>query len=149
MHVLVTGGTGLIGRALCQRLLARGHRLTVLSRDPRRVARLCGTQVQPWTSLQGWSDADGITAVINLAGEPIADAAWTARRKQQLRDSRVALTQALVTRMRALDQPPPVLLSGSAIGFYGEGGERVLDEQAAQGADFSALPGPPAMQTKS
>lgn len=138
MHLLLTGGTGLIGRALCQRLLAQGHRLTVLSRDPRRVVRFCGPQVQAWTSLQSWRDADGIEAVINLAGEPIADVAWSARRQQLLRDSRVALTQQLVARMRALQQPPQVLLSGSAIGFYGEGGERVLDESAPQGTDFSA-----------
>lgn len=77
-------------------------------------------------------------AIINLAGEPIVDAAWTAARKKRLWDSRVTLTEQLVQRIAAMQQKPAVLLSGSAIGFYGDCGDAALDESAKAGSDFAS-----------
>ncbi len=138
MRILITGGTGLIGWHLCSALLAQGHQLTVLSRDPALVPARCGAAARAITALDEW-DADlSFDAVINLAGAPIVDARWTARRKQALWDSRVALTQQLVQRIAAARQKPGVLLSGSAVGYYGSRGDAVVDESSAAGADFPA-----------
>ena len=138
MRILITGGTGLIGRHLCKALLAEGHQLTVLSRHPETVAVKCGAAVQAMASLDEWHPEQTFDAVINLAGEPIADAHWSAKRKQVLRDSRIALTEKLVQRIAAAKQKPSVLLSGSAVGYYGNGGNKELYENASTGNDFAA-----------
>jgi hypothetical protein len=138
MNILFTGGTGLIGRALCPVLLAEGHTLTVFSRHPETVAGKCGAGVRALASLDDWTPDVCFDAVINLAGEPIVDAAWTARRKQALRDSRIALTQQLVERIGQAEHKPAVLLSGSAIGYYGGRGDQVMVETSAAGDDFPA-----------
>ncbi len=136
MRILITGGTGLIGRHLCAVLLAQGHVLTVLSRRPATVAAKCGRGVQAMSSLDEWTSDRAFDAVINLAGEPIVDAHWSAKRKQVLLVSRVGLTQKLVQRIAAAQQKPTVLLSGSAVGYYGNGGDTVLDEAMMAGYDF-------------
>ncbi len=138
MRILITGGTGLIGRHLCKALLAEGHQLTVLSRHPETVAVKCGATVQPLASLDEWLPVQTFEAVINLAGEPIVDAWWSVRRKQRLRDSRIALTEKLVQRIAAAKQKPAVFLSGSAVGYYGNGGDKELYESAGAGNDFAA-----------
>ncbi len=138
MRILLTGGTGLIGRSLCRALLAQGHQLTVVSRHPESVARLCGATVAAMASLDEWLPEQAFDAVINLAGEPIADAAWTAKRKQTLWDSRVTLTQQLVQKIAAAHARPSVLLSGSAIGYYGNRQALTLDEAAVGGSGYSA-----------
>jgi uncharacterized protein (TIGR01777 family) len=138
MRILITGGTGLIGRQLCKALLAEGHQLTVLSRHPETVAVKCGTLVQALASLDDWHPGQTFDAIINLAGEPIVDAWWSEKRKQALRDSRIALTEKLVQRITAAKQKPIVVLSGSAVGFYGNGGDRELYESASAGSDFAA-----------
>lgn len=138
MHILITGGTGLIGRQLCKALLAEGHELTVLSRDPDAVPAKCGENVRAMASLDEWQPGRTFDAVINLAGEPIVDARWTEQRKQVLWDSRVTLTESLVRHIVAARHKPGVLLSGSAVGYYGDRGDAVLDESAEAGADFSA-----------
>jgi uncharacterized protein len=138
MRILITGGTGLIGRQLCKALLAEGHQLTVLSRHPETVAAKCGANVQAMVSLDDWHPEQTFEAVINLAGEPIVDAWWSVKRKQVLRDSRIALTETLVQRITAAKQKPVVLLSGSAVGYYGNGGDKELYESTSAGADFSA-----------
>lgn len=138
MRIFITGGTGLIGRHLCRALTADGHELTVLSRQSlARVRRLCGPRVNAVPDLQHWEAAD-FDAVINLAGEPIADRPWTAARQRKLWDSRVTLTEQLVARLAVVDARPRVLLSGSAIGYYGDTGSLDIDEQASPGQDFSA-----------
>lgn len=137
-QILVTGGTGFIGRPLCRALVAQGHRVTVLSRRPESVRDKCGPGVAALASLDDWRPGMHFDAVINLAGEPIADAAWTARRKQALRDSRIALTEKLVAAMARAQRPPAVLLSGSAIGYYGDGGDRAFDESSPAAGDFAA-----------
>lgn len=138
MRILITGGTGLIGRQLCKVLLAEGHQLTVLSRKPETVAVKCGAAVQPMAKLNEWTPQRAFDAVINLAGEPIVDAWWSARRKQVLWDSRVTLTEELVRRITLAEHKPAVLLSGSAVGYYGNRGDTVLDENAGAGSGFSA-----------
>ena len=139
MHIFITGGTGLIGRQLCKSLLAQGHELTVLSRNPASVPAKCGAGVHAMAGLDEWQADQTFDAVINLAGEPIVDARWTVQRKQVLWDSRVSLTKSLVQRIAAARHKPRVLLSGSAIGYYGNRGDAVLDESAAAGEDFAAI----------
>ncbi len=126
MHILLTGGTGLIGRQLCRHWLAQGHRLTVLSRHPEHVARLCGDHVLGVGSLQ--EVIGPVDAVINLAGAPIADRPWTHKRKALLWSSRISFTETLLAWLQGLEQKPAVLISGSAVGWYGDGGERELTE---------------------
>lgn len=137
MNILVTGGTGLIGRALCRALLERGCEITVLSRRPATVAERCGA-VRAIHSLDQWRPGDKYDAVINLAGAPIAGGRWTTRRKRALWDSRVALTERLVEKIAAADARPGVLLSGSAVGFYGDSGDLEVTESAPAGDDFGA-----------
>jgi uncharacterized protein (TIGR01777 family) len=138
VRILITGGTGLIGRRLCKVLLAEGHELTVLSRNPDSVPEKCGARVHAMAGLEKWQPNQTFEAVINLAGEPIVDVRWTAERKQALWDSRVTLTEELVRRISAARQKPRVLLSGSAVGYYGNGGDADLDESAGAGDDFAA-----------
>ncbi|MBJ2244707.1 TIGR01777 family oxidoreductase [Pseudomonas haemolytica] len=126
MHILLTGGTGLIGRQLCRHWLAQGHRVTVWSRQPETVAQVCGAQVLGVGRLQEVIGA--VDAVVNLAGAPIADRPWTHKRKTLLWSSRINLTETLLAWMESLEQKPAVLISGSAVGWYGDGGERELTE---------------------
>ena len=138
MRILLTGGTGLIGQALCQHWQRQGHELWVWSRDPHKVHRLCSGA----RSVQRLGDLDPaqpFDAVVNLAGAPIADRPWTAARRALLWRSRVDLTRTLVDWMGRQAAPPRVLLSGSAVGWYGDRGEQWLAEDSAPGnADFGS-----------
>ncbi|MFK3796637.1 MULTISPECIES: TIGR01777 family oxidoreductase [unclassified Pseudomonas] len=127
MHILLTGGTGLIGRRLCRHWRDQGHQLIVLSRTPAQVSRLCGSGVRGVAHLDEIG-SQPVDAVINLAGAPIADRPWTRKRKMLLWDSRITLTEQLLTWLERREQKPRVLISGSAVGWYGDGGERELDE---------------------
>ena len=138
MHILITGGTGLIGRQLCKALLAEGHELTVFSRNPASVPIKCGTKVHAMATFDEWLPGQTFDAVINLAGEPIVDARWTARRKQVLWESRVTLTKELVRHIATAGRKPTVLLSGSAVGYYGNRGDDALNEAKDAGEDFAA-----------
>lgn len=133
MNLLITGGTGFIGRALVPALLARGHRLTVLSRRP--GGRVEQASLRHVDRLEALDDIEGI---INLAGENLADGRWSEARKRAFRDSRIGTTERLLTWMAGLDAPPKVLVSGSAIGWYGSRDDQRLDETAAPGEDFAA-----------
>lgn len=138
MHILLTGGTGLIGRRLCRHWLAAGHRLSVLSRRPQQVERLCGAGVRGIADFAELGE-EPLDAIVNLAGEPIAERPWTARRKALLWDSRVGLSERLVEWLETRRQRPALLLSGSAVGWYGDAGERPLDESStAAGEDFAS-----------
>jgi len=128
MHILITGGTGLIGRPLTARLLQAGHQVSVVTRDVAAARHLLGEQVNLWSGLDQQRDLNGIDAVINLAGEPIADKRWNEAQKRQLCDSRWLLTERLVALIQASSEPPALLISGSATGFYGDAGEVVLTE---------------------
>ncbi|MDO8650985.1 MAG: TIGR01777 family oxidoreductase [Undibacterium sp.] len=138
MRILITGGTGLIGRRLCVALTALGHDLTVLSRQPMSVKEKCGPAVTALASLTDWTSEQSFDAIINLAGEPIVDARWTEKRKRKLLASRIGLTEQLVAKIAQARYKPAVMLSGSAVGYYGDSGERELDETASAGQDFSA-----------
>ncbi len=129
MHILLTGGTGLIGRQLCHHWLAQGHRLSVWSRRPDRVSELCGAGARGIATLEELGQ-EPIDAVINLAGAPIAERPWTRKRKALLWSSRITLTETLVTWLGTREQKPSVLVSGSAVGWYGDGGERELTEES-------------------
>lgn len=133
MQILVTGGTGFIGRRLCTRLLADGHEPIVLTRRP-------GHDPQPGVrSVAALAEVGPVQAVVNLAGEPLMDGRWTDARKQALRESRIGTTQALLAWMAALPERPRVLVSGSAIGWYGPRDSAPLDETASPGHDFAAM----------
>ncbi len=134
MHVLITGGTGFIGGELCRQLLLAGHRITVLTRSKAKAAeRLPGVQL-----IESLDAASGIEAVVNLAGEPLAAGRWNAQRKQQFHDSRIGTTQQLLAWMTGLQERPRVLVSGSAIGYYGPRDDTRLSESAAAGNDYAA-----------
>lgn len=129
MHILLTGGTGLIGRALCRYWQGQGHQLSVWTRRPDQVAALCGPQVRAIKTLQEL-DQTPVDAVINLAGAPIADRPWTHKRKALLWSSRITLSETLLAWLETLERKPRVLVSGSAVGWYGDGGERELTEES-------------------
>ena len=121
-RILITGGTGFIGQPLCQKLIAEGHALTVLSRQPpHSVQAACG-RVDAVNNLDQLRENEGFEAVINLAGEGIAEKRWSDARKQALRESRIGLTDQLVDVIRSWKMLPAVLVSGSAVGFYGDQG---------------------------
>jgi len=137
MDILITGGTGSIGRVLCRSLSEEGHRLTVLSRKPEKVKAICGEGVAAIASLAGLSASTHFDAVVNLAGEPIIQAYWTEKRKKQLWDSRVTLTRELVDFIRQAEAKPQVLISTSAVGYYGDGGNRILTEESPGTGGFA------------
>ena len=140
MKALITGATGLIGRRLVERL----ERPVVLSRNVERAKTALGESAGPvfaWNPSHDPPPAEafeGVDAVFNLAGESVGEGRWTKAKKQRILDSRVNGTRHLVETLRGLQRPPRVLVSASAIGFYGPCGDEVLDESAPAGDDFLA-----------
>src|SRR5690554_53441 len=132
MRVLISGGSGFLGRALTARLREDGARVAWLSRDASRQAP-DGVKVLGYGAL---APGDRFDAVVNLAGAGIADSRWSDRRKKLLFESRLGPTRALIEWMRRSDQRPRVLLSGSAVGWYGAQGDTPLDEGSAPADDF-------------
>lgn len=142
MRVLVTGATGFVGRALVPALQHEGHRVVVFARSARRARARLGADIDAVDATAG-ADAlsaalRGCDAVINLAGEPIAGKRWTQARRAALRSSRVIATRELVQAMARTPTKPRVLVSASAVGFYGNRGDAVLDERAQPGTGFLA-----------
>ncbi len=140
MNVLVTGATGLIGRRLVAALAGRGDVVTVLSRSPARSPFDAAVRVVGWDPLSGPPAADalaGVDAVMHLAGEPVAQR-WSAKVKTAILRSREDGTRNLVAGIAAADPRPSVLVSSSAVGYYGKHGDELVDETAAAGADFLA-----------
>lgn len=129
MKVLITGGSGFIGTALVHNLVAAGHEVLVLSRSVQRTARLLGVPVLD--QLDQIPSSDNIDAIVNLAGAPIVDRRWSEARKKLLRDSRLKTTEALLALIRRLDRPPEVMVSGSAVGYYGSHSDDVTLTEAA------------------
>ncbi|MGL4667737.1 MAG: TIGR01777 family oxidoreductase [Saezia sp.] len=139
MNILITGGTGFIGSHLCHYLKDSkretaqqetiGHNIWVLSRDPQKVKSICGENITGVATLKDLDEQNiAIDAVINLVGAPIADERWTTERKNELLNSRIASTQRLVEWIKQRSQPVKVLISGSAIGYYGECGNTLVGE---------------------
>jgi uncharacterized protein (TIGR01777 family) len=135
VHIAVTGSSGLVGAALVSFLTAGGHRVIRLVRKPPS-----GDDVQ-WDPTEGVRDLsrlEGVDAVIHLAGENIAAGRWTPQRKGEIRRSRVEGARRLSESLAKLSQRPKVLVSASAIGFYGDRGDELLTEDGAPGKDFIA-----------
>jgi uncharacterized protein (TIGR01777 family) len=134
MTIVVAGGSGFLGSALVDGWRADGHQVLVLTRRPQRrddVAWSVDGSDTAWTAAIEKADA-----VVNLAGEGIADKRWTASRKAAILDSRVRATRALVAAIKAARNPPRTLISASAIGYYGDRGDEILTEDSAPGSDF-------------
>lgn len=143
MKVVVTGGTGFIGRALCRSLVREGRRVTVFSRNPLQAKAVLDPSITivEWdgTTSGTWeTELASATAVINLAGAPIAEGRWTPKRKRLIVDSRVNATRLLVRAISHLTHKPRVLISASGIGFYGTSQDRLFDERNGPGSDFLA-----------
>ncbi|QDQ11139.1 TIGR01777 family oxidoreductase [Streptomyces spectabilis] len=133
-RVAVAGASGLIGSALTRSLAADGHEVVRLVRRAPRTAE----EVR-WDPAAGRLDAAGLagcTAVVNLAGAGIGDRRWSDAYKRELYDSRVLGTKTLATAVASLDEPPRVFVNGSAIGYYGDTGDRAVDESAPAGEGF-------------
>lgn len=137
MKILVTGGTGLIGGHLVPRLQELGHQVTVLTRRPDDARKKLNDRVILWNTLEDKHNLNGIDAVINLAGEPIADKRWTTEQKDRLCQSRWRITQKLADLINASETPPSVLISGSATGYYGDLGEVVVTEEEPPHNEFT------------
>ena len=141
MRVLVTGASGLIGSALCDALFARGDDVVGLTRDPGRARRS-----NPRVSWHRWEPTlerpdpaafEGVEGVVNLVGERI-DQRWTDEAKQKIMETRRRGTHNLVQAIGALEQPPKVLVSQSAVGYYGDRGDEEVDESAGPGSSFDS-----------
>jgi uncharacterized protein len=140
MRVLVTGATGLVGKALVAELGRRGHEVSVLSRDPEKAEKALGVPAQAWkaTSEPAPGKAlEGVDAIAHLAGAPIAQR-WSEQVKREIRESRVEGTRNLLAGVEELHQRPAALVSSSAIGIYGPRREEPLDEEAPQGHGYLA-----------
>lgn len=141
MKVLVTGASGTIGRAVCDALTARGDQVVGLSRSPDK-----SRQSNPGVTWHAWDPAlerppeeafDGVGGVINLVGEPI-NQRWTDDAKKRILESRETATKNLVAAMLAAPRTPGVLVSQSAVGYYGDRGDQIVDESAPAGSTFDA-----------
>lgn len=138
MKVLLTGGTGFIGQALCTSLIEKGYEVVVISRsaekrkgNEKRIRFVPGTR--------DLDPAEGFDAVINLAGEGIADKRWSPKQKQEIIDSRLNATESLVDHVGQMPQKPKVFISGSAIGYYGVGlGDDSVSETDSGDQSFSS-----------
>lgn len=138
MKVLIAGGTGFIGTALCRHLAARGHEVLVLTRAPERRPRREGIRYVAWETEEWGRALSGTDAVVNLAGESIVSMRWTPAFKARIRDSRIATTRRLVTAIEAASTRPRVLVNASAIGYYGACQDQELTEGAPVGTGFLA-----------
>ncbi|WP_009995967.1 TIGR01777 family oxidoreductase [Streptomyces clavuligerus] len=134
MRIAIAGASGLIGTALTRSLRLDGHEVVRLVRRPARR----GDEVE-WDPVRQYVDTAGLVgcdAVVNLAGAGVGDHRWTEAYRREIRDSRVLGTAALAEAVTTLDTPPDVFLCGSAIGWYGETGDRAVDEEAPPGDGF-------------
>jgi uncharacterized protein (TIGR01777 family) len=134
MDILVTGSTGLIGSKLCSFLTADRHHVLRMVRKART-----GADEVSWDPSSGKLDSgalEGIDTVIHLAGENIAGGRWTAKRKRRIRESRINGTHLLAQSLAHLSNPPKILISVSAVGYYGDRGEEQLVEESSPGTGF-------------
>lgn len=136
MQIVIAGGSGFLGRALAASLLRDGHDAIVLTRRPRAGA----SAERSWTpdgTVGPWASAlAGTDAVVNLAGEGIADRRWTRARKAALFDSRLNATTSLARAIVDMPSPPATFLSASGVGYYGPTGDEPITEEAPAGGDF-------------
>jgi uncharacterized protein len=137
----VTGASGTVGSAVCDALLARGDEVVGLTRDPERAR-----STNPTVTWHAWNPAlerppaeafEGVDGVINLIGEAI-NQRWTDDAKRRIRDSRIQATRNLVQAISSAETPPGVLVSQSAVGYYGDRGDAIVDEETPAGSSFDA-----------
>jgi hypothetical protein len=142
MRIIITGGTGLIGRQLAANLQQDKHEVIVLSRHPDPSINLPkGVRVERWdgVSAAGWGQwAEGAGAIVNLAGAGIADSRWSDQRKREIVASRVDAGKAVVEAVQAAAAKPAVVVQASAVGYYGSRGSEVITEESKPGSDFLA-----------
>ena len=144
MRILMTGGTGFIGKPLTAKLVSLGHRVTVITRRAPGTRETSSEGVDYFAAdlykepVLPAELIDETDAVINLAGESLAGKRWTNKQKSRIVESRTRTTKALVEAMANAQKKPDVFLSSSAIGYYGGRGDEKLDEQASAGSDFLA-----------
>ncbi len=141
MNIVITGANGFIGAALCVALAQKGHAVIALVRNPDRAEGSLPSSIRlvAWDSAKPGDWRDAIAAadvVVHLAGAPIGGRRWTAECKKTLRDSRIDTTRAVVQAMRAGGRTDSTLISGSAVGYYGDGGDRIITEADGPGSDF-------------
>lgn len=134
MRILVTGATGLIGRHLIA-LLAKDHTVTALGRDNKKTSRVLAQLVDLCLTLEELDTLDGFDAIINLAGEPIAEHRWSQKQKQRICESRWHLTEGLLEKLRHCTNPPQIWLNASAVGSYGSQGSQRLTEESQRTTD--------------
>ena len=138
MHVLVTGGSGFIGGALCRRLLAGGHAVSVLTRERQRTEQLFQGKVAAIESLDELPRETAPEAIVNLAGLSLGSGRWTERLKQEFIASRVGVTRQVISYIARTDRKPGILISGSAVGYYGARGDEELGEDAPPGNEYQS-----------
>ncbi|CDG52393.1 MULTISPECIES: TIGR01777 family oxidoreductase [Halomonadaceae] len=140
MRVLITGGSGFVGQRLCRQLVEQGHEVQVVSRSPHQVRDRLPNNCDIRDSAQAFIESPP-DALVNLAGEPIAAKRWSDEQKAKLINSRVAATKQLVAlceQLKANGQPlPKVMVSGSAMGYYGDQGKRVVTEKTMPNDEFA------------
>lgn len=137
MRIFITGGTGLIGSELVGVLHSRGHRITVLTRDIKKAEKRLGNLVEFCPDLDTLESLDEYEAVINLAGESIAGGRWTKRRKSLMENSRWTITRKLTELIKKSKTPPHTFISGSAIGYYGSQGDKLITENSKPNDEFT------------
>jgi len=135
-HILITGATGFIGSRLTKALLANGHAITVLSRDPRKAYEL-GTPLKVISSLDEIRDEAAVDCVVNLAGEPLANGIWTRAKRARIVGSRRDMIGAIEGLCKRLYVPPKTIVTASAIGWYGLRGDEPLTEESASKPCFT------------
>lgn len=139
MKIVVAGGSGFVGEPLVRKLVERGDDVVVLSRNPAKVRAGRGVQWDGGKSAGAWtSDVDDTDAVINLAGENIAEGRWTEKRKRSLIESRLQATNAIADALKKAPPRKRTLLNASAVGYYGPNRDEELDEKSAKGDGFLA-----------
>ncbi|MBI3313667.1 MAG: TIGR01777 family protein [Candidatus Omnitrophica bacterium] len=143
MKIVISGGTGFVGGALIEELAEKGHRITVLTRNPSHTHYPPNSPMKAVTwdakTLGIWAEElNGADAIINLAGEPLVGKRWTAKQKARLRASRLDSTRALVDALRKASQKPRVLINASAVGYYGPVESETVTESHPKGHDFLA-----------
>jgi len=138
MNLLITGGTGFIGRTLIRQRLSAGHQIFVLTRSRSKAQQTLPNTVKCIQSLDDIGDDTAIDQIVNLAGEPLVGKRWNRASKQMFVDSRVETTQALIDFIARRAQKPRVLVSGSAIGYYGDRADETLTEDSAAGHEYTS-----------